>query len=73
MTGLTVSLPDGSVAEVVSIGDRASRISRYVDGDLIWGQGFSMGGPPEAHEAQVRDVLDAMADRPEDFFRWWNA
>lgn len=72
MSGLTVALPDGSTAEVVSIGNRASRISRYIDGELVWGQCFAMGGPPEDHEAQVRGVLDAMADNPRQFIPWWS-
>lgn len=72
MSGLTVDLPDGSVAEVVPMGDRASRISRYVGDECVWGQCFAMGGPVEDHEAQVAEVLAAMADHPQTFIPWWS-
>lgn len=78
MSGITVALPDGSVATVESIEHNASLVSRAVDGRTVWGQAFSCGAAgglnaAEAHERQVRSVLDDMAERPEDFFRWWNA
>lgn len=73
MSGITLALPDGSVATVESTGHNSSLVSRAVDGRTVWGQAFACGGPSEDHEAQLRSVLDDMADRPEDFFRWWNA
>lgn len=78
MSGITLALPDGSVATVESTGHASSLISRAVDGQTVWGQAFACGtdgelSAAEAHERQVRSVLDDMADRPEDFIRWWNA
>lgn len=69
MSGLTIPLPDGSVATVESTGDRSSLISRSVDGECVWGQCFSSGAD---HRGQVRDVIDDMATRPGDFVRWWD-
>ena len=78
MSGTTLALPDGFVATVESTGLASSLISRAVDGRTVWGQAFACGtdGPlsaDQAHERQVRSVLDDMAGRPEDFIRWWNA
>lgn len=74
----TVTLPDGSVATVEPTGTSSSLVSRSVDGRTVWGQAFASGSagelsPAEAHEAQVRAVLDDMTARPGDFTRWWNA
>ena len=70
MSGLTIALPDGSVATVESTGHNSSLVSSAVDGVPVWGQVFACG-PRDDHEAQLRSVLDAMADRPDDFRRWY--
>lgn len=60
------TLPDGSVATVEQRDHNFSLISRYVDGECVWGQGFGCG-PREDHAAQVADVLRVMREIPANF------
>ena len=71
MSGLTLSLPDGSNATVESTGPRSSLISRSVDDVCVWGQAFACGGDEADHEAQVHQVVEAMRLDPSAFRRWW--
>lgn len=53
------------------VGDRASLVSRFLDGVCVWGQAFSRGGAQEEHVAQVGEVVERIYANPERFRRWW--
>ncbi len=71
MSTVAYPLPDGSTVEVDRRDTNRSLISRYVDGECVWGQSFSCS-PREDHDAQVAEIIADMASRPSDFSRWWN-
>lgn len=68
-TEIRGELSDGSAYVVENTDWKTRIVSRYVNGECVWGQVFSS---TEDVEAIAERVVNNMRDNPANYIRWWN-